>query len=611
MACQQSASHQPPTTTHSRHQNLTQKQSFANITSTVVTNDLAACKKLLSLLQSCFGPYAKKQSIGNPDTVRAFTSISSRLFHNLNIKNPFNSLLRGGVQVQTDHHKDGGCLLAILTLQLVLIWRDDDDGKGDGALPTALASEMLEFLVDNLMNFSREKLTFNLDVTSCKDLAAIVQSVLTSNWIFFNADSSQLDHFVALILRVFVSGVRTADGDQDGASFSMPEIQYRHVNGLDLRESKLEEGLFVPAPMDWEDPRSCSSGHWVAIFDISLSGDSDEFVSSTSASETYATSRFVDVQAFLEKAVQFFDHLIDEFNVTMILCQRVIHPFLQSHLRSRHVTFIQRLSSDSTPFICRLSGAKLFSSVIRPAIDTLKDRIGRLKSVIRVRLPDEKEYLHLMGYGYEGCDSVSSFSSSSSSSSIQTFVVCSPTEENYLETKSLIEASLSTLKSAVNSPSFVDGGGCFLARLQTYLTCHSKWLADRMMSELGLPTKLLAQRGIDAVTKALKLTLKAMTSTEVRLMSIVDGSRGHHWILDTNEMDGCTIRCVCRKMVGNWSVTEDKLLKVEDFRLLNDELCEKRLGFLVDSSLVVSSAIRSSFQLAAILIHTEKVIAAR
>ena len=68
----------------------------------------------------------------------------------------------------------------------------------------------------------------------------------------------------------------------------------------------------------FSDPRSCSSGHWVAIFDISLSGDSDEFVSSTSASETYATSRFVDVQAFLEKAVQFFDHLIDEFNVSYL-----------------------------------------------------------------------------------------------------------------------------------------------------------------------------------------------------------------------------------------------------------------------------------------------------
>lgn len=155
--------------------------------------------------------------------------------------------------------------MAILTLQLVTIWREEDekDGTGDSALPTALAAEMLEFLVDDLMSYTRVKMTFKLDVTSFKDLSAIVKSVLTSNWIFFNADLSQLDHFVALILRVFVSGVQTGDGGGSGgngesgdgrscASFRMPEIQYRHVNGLDLGESRLEDGVFLPAPTDWD-----------------------------------------------------------------------------------------------------------------------------------------------------------------------------------------------------------------------------------------------------------------------------------------------------------------------------------------------------------------------
>ena len=151
--------------------------------------------------------------------------------------------------------------MALLTLQLMTTWRDEDSGSGKVGrqLPTALAAEMLEFLAEHLLNFSREKLTFALDATSFKDLTMIVRSVLTSNWIFFNGETRQLDHFVALILKLFVSGIAEGNGSAEGdcesdggASFSMPEIHFRHVNGLDLTESRLENGLFVPSPTDWE-----------------------------------------------------------------------------------------------------------------------------------------------------------------------------------------------------------------------------------------------------------------------------------------------------------------------------------------------------------------------
>ena len=299
----------------------------------------------------------------------------------------------------------------------------------------------------------------------------------------------------------------------------------------------------------------------------------------------------------------------------MILCQRVIHPLLQSHLHSRRVSFIQRLSADSTPFIRRLSGAKLFSSVILPEteVDSLTDRIGRLKAVKKVRLPDEEHYLHLTGYEDGICDPEPfSASSSISSSSIQTFVICSPTEENYLETKSLIETSLSALRSALNSPEFVDGGGCFLSQLQTHLTFDYDSLVDRMKSELGHPTMLLVRRGIDAVTKALRLTLKGLTSTEARLVSVVDGSQGHHWIVDANEEDEASVRCACRRMIGKWTNEEEEVIEVEEFKRTDDDKeILKSGGRIVDSHAVVSDAIGLSFQLAAVLIHTDKVIAAR
>ena len=62
-----------------------------------------------------------------------------------------------------------------------------------------------------------------------------------------------------------------------------------------------------------------AAGISVAVFDISLSGDSDEFLHafpSSSATTTFASSRFVDVDVFLERAVELLDYLVDQLKVT-------------------------------------------------------------------------------------------------------------------------------------------------------------------------------------------------------------------------------------------------------------------------------------------------------
>ena len=56
----------------------------------------------------------------------------------------------------------------------------------------------------------------------------------------------------------------------------------------------------------------------VVIFDISLSGDSDEFFhpdSASSATRIFADSRFQDVDAFLKVAKKFLDHIVDQYQV--------------------------------------------------------------------------------------------------------------------------------------------------------------------------------------------------------------------------------------------------------------------------------------------------------
>ena len=235
----------------------------SGITSTVIVDDeLGDCQRLLRLFQSCFGPRGKKQCIkgaGDADAIRAFTSASSRLIASLKVKNPFNSLVVGGVKNQIDKQQDGGSLMALLTLQLTLLWREE--ARNSKTLSTALAAEILEVIFDCLLAVTIEKMAFRMDISSCADLASIVRSVLTSNSIFFNADSSKVDHIVSLVLRIFVAAIRGSNGiddDDDDASgrsmafFSMPHVEYRHLYGLDFGESSLRDGVLLPAPNEWD-----------------------------------------------------------------------------------------------------------------------------------------------------------------------------------------------------------------------------------------------------------------------------------------------------------------------------------------------------------------------
>ena len=235
-----------------------------NITAVVLNEDLTHCRKLLHLLQQCYGPRGKKHSIGGADgsPVRAFTSLASRLTNQLRIKNPFNSLIVGGVKTQADRRADGGCLLALLTLELTLLWRSEEAGNGVRSVndsiadrtcfATALAADILEIIFEKLESFSQKHLVFRLEMTSFKDLTVIVRSVLTSNSIFYNAHDAQVDHVVGLVLRIFIASIHGGGGGENGSAvFRMPLVEYRHVYGLDMVESDLKEGVIIPAPTDW------------------------------------------------------------------------------------------------------------------------------------------------------------------------------------------------------------------------------------------------------------------------------------------------------------------------------------------------------------------------
>ena len=250
----------------------------SNVTAVVIKNDLTQCRQLLELLKSCYGPRGKKQSIGGPASssgdaaafsaespVRVSSSIVSRLMSQLRIKHPFNSIVFGGVKSHLEKYADGGCMLAMLTLQLTLLWLEMEQpsapaagnaatSAADRKSMTALAPTILELISDELLCFGYGSMSNTVDLTSVKDMEMIVRPVLTSNAIFFNATDDQIDYITAQIVEIFLSGLQGGDTTSPSAapaSFRMPLVEYRHVYGLHFEQSTLKQGVIIPAPSDW------------------------------------------------------------------------------------------------------------------------------------------------------------------------------------------------------------------------------------------------------------------------------------------------------------------------------------------------------------------------
>ena len=116
-------------------------------------------------------------------------------------------------------------------------------------------------------------------------------------------------------------------------------VQIVTFEGESVKDSKVLPGLLIHTP---EIPtfRQCgrtlvSHGAKVALYNISMAGDTDEWFSSNIKTETVSVSYdFSAANTVLLQLLKVADYLLDS-GVNVVACQKCVHPALKRYLRDK------------------------------------------------------------------------------------------------------------------------------------------------------------------------------------------------------------------------------------------------------------------------------------
>lgn len=241
---------------------------------------------LKELFSSCFGPNGSLKNIHNNSGGHVtVTSISSRILQNVSFSKPILRLITTSVQNHLKNYGDQGTFCGLLCASLTEDFLKTDFNQRQ-------IVEGLDLFLDECMKY------FNSDECECKtklnfksidDMVKVVESVVSSKPLCGFTDQ-QLKFVSKLIVEVFL--MCSANEDVKKGS-----IQYVLLEGYNSDETHIVDGILyeVPhIPVYRKSPLQCKTVQMrndrrntevecikVMLVDISLAGDSEDFVNAT------------------------------------------------------------------------------------------------------------------------------------------------------------------------------------------------------------------------------------------------------------------------------------------------------------------------------------------
>jgi len=215
---------------------------------------------------------------------------------------------------------------------------------------------------------------------------------------------------------------------------------------------------------------------------------------------------------------------LEERDVALVLCQKVIHPKVKACLRSKGILWLDRLGSQVVPYVLDLTGAVPLSTIV-----TWDDLGGFLGCVTSVMLRQERGqgYLHMMR----------------EDSPVVTFRMCGPTEEKLEEMKTCVKASLKGLGHVMRDRKLLVGGGCWQVK-----AAHA--LREKVYGSLKSLSQQASCSELDVIRAATVFRTClfgwALALTEECTSLLTDPTCGHAWrVPSEGGEDGEEVACCC------------------------------------------------------------------
>ncbi|XP_078673356.1 molecular chaperone MKKS-like [Branchiostoma floridae x Branchiostoma belcheri] len=459
-----------------------------------------------ALVQSCYGPTGRLKMIHNASGGHVTsTSMSQTLFRSMSVSNPVVKLIVSAVQSHTNQFSDGGLFAALLCSCLI---------ESCLALPVPqqavakINEEMLRICLEYLQN-ENCLCKARLNVGDAMMMLALVRSVLGSKPALM-LNSVDLNILSRLVLQGFLKSIP----DTTVGTLSLTDVEYVCIEGCSINDSHLVDGVLFETPKITKQylgrvkPRKVhfhggTETIKVALFNTSLSGDSDEFIDTA-----YVADAGVSGDAFVfQHLMQVAAHLV-QLQVGVLACQKVVHPGVQKYLAENGVLTVDRLGSLYVVAVQRLTGATAIGT-LHPAIN--EDSIGHLHNISTVQI-QHKNYLHLQ----------------SSTSPVNTLLLCNRNEAALLEMKDVCRTAHHVLCQALRTPLVLCGGGCTETHLAAHLRAQVTMQEETLLAKLGCSK---AQLHTTANNFARCLEQVAMALEHDGGCHVSDPVNHHHWLL--------------------------------------------------------------------------------
>lgn len=500
-------------------------------------------KTLKDLVYSARGPNGRlkffQSSSGGHVTV---TSTSSKILHSLSgLSHPILRLTLAAVQGHLDNYSDGGLQTALLLVSLV-------QSSLDLPIPRALLTQLYHHSMEILKNHLKScQWKIKLDIGNMKSMMTLINSIIGTKPAC-RLSESERRHIGVLILQAFVKSIPSGAARQGSPETVLtPErILILTCEGDSVEESRVLEGVVLRAPdiatFQHQGKTLVGNSPKVALYNISMAGDTEEWFAGDVRTETTGTGdKFTLTNAVLRQIIKLSDWLVAA-GVRVIACQKCVHPFLKTYLRDKGAFVVDRLSILHISAVQRLTGATILSTF---SMEISEESFGQLERIDHVVLND-KSYIHLYP--------------KSSSSQINTLVLCSPDETSLEELKTVSQAAVCALYETLACPFVVPGAGCLDTHLASLLRQYAQRSGSRVAEEFAC-TKSQFVAAINNMARCLESLARSLEHDGGG--HVTDLTNHHHWSVSpgaltlTPNNPRCLCGLVSRDGSMEWNLMEE------------------------------------------------------
>ncbi|XP_061174038.1 molecular chaperone MKKS-like [Saccostrea echinata] len=545
---------------------------------------LEGIRLLKNIVQTSRGPYGKVKVIQNASGGHVtLTSSSGRLLPLLSISKPLLKLLVTSAEGHLQKFSDGGLSLMAWCLNIV---ESAENSVVNNRCLIELNDELMELAL-SVLNSDSFPGKVNLSLSNTVQILSLVKTILSSKPLCKLSDEC-LKHIASLIVECFLSSVKE---DHKNANC----IMILTSEGLSVDQSKYVPGILLLYPEI--SSSNIKTLHFnmiqdrrilVALVTASMSGDSEEVIQGQ-----YHQNAEVNAQQTVIEYIKTFCNGIIGHKVGVIMCQRVIHPKIKSHLREKGIFLIERMGARISSFVQDLTGAIPIDSF---SCDPKKN-LGWLDAIDHVIL-NKKSYLHLQR----------------ADRGVNSLLLYGMEEEIVSELKLVCETALSSLQNILQYLILLCGGGCW----ETSLAFSIKQKMEEKRSSV-LENTMCTSSALSAACEIFcnSLLQVAKSSGHPGVMMMTSFPTFHCWRvpLDSDEhcnLDNLTCSCgmVTEQMDNLMSVNDVKIdshSSIKDAVLKNDisnlQQISQTKSCIVDSYISNVSALRNAVSTANMILN--------